>query len=338
MKHRRSSISRTVRRQRYAASATRRRHLRISHETWRRILLSLLTAAMVIAVALTWGTVLKHRSDEYHAAQANDVWTVGDEKPLVRVDVPEFRGGSLSSDGSVSDFPTDANGAVISLSENADGLYNYVSQTTSSVGLAVVAGAPTLSAEIDRLHKAGLRVLGIFEVQCLNSLYLADPAAAVLRRGIEQSLLAAASQAGIDEILLTGIPCGNTSDDARAVAFLSEVRQLLADSGTALGVALLTETFVREEGETAPDLYEQDAAGEGAPLYTGWRTPGRILSACDYLTLDLRGLSPTDAGEILRGFRFAYVRYSLRLLLSDADTSAYADAHGMQRQVIYVQA
>ena len=336
MKHQRSSIPRTVRRRRYAASATRRR-LRISRETWRRILLSLLTTALVIAAALTWGTVLKHRSDEYHAAQIHDVWTVGNENPLIRVDVPDFRGGSLSPDGNVSDTLTDSNGVVISLSENTEGMYNYVSQTTSAAGLAVVGGAPALSSEIDRLHKTGLRVLGIFEVQCLNPLYLADPAAAVLRRGIEQSLLAAASQAGIDEILLTGIPCGDTSNDARAVAFLSEVRQQLADNGTALGVALLTETFVREEGETTSDLYAQDGTEAGIPQYTGWRTPGRILSACDYLTLDLREVSTPDAKEMLRGFRFAYVRYSLRLLLSDGETAAYADEHGMRRLITYMQ-
>lgn len=336
MKHQRLS-PRTVRRRRYAASATRRRRLRISRDTWRRILLCLLTAAFVIAVALMWGTVLKRRSDRHHSALVNDLWTVGNERPLVRVDVPDFRGGTILSDGSVSDIPTDSNGVAIFLSENAEGMYNYVSQTTSAAGLAVVGGAPTLSSEVDRLHRAGLRVLGIFEVQCLNSLYLADPTAAVLRRGIEQSLLAAASQAGIDEILLTGIPCGNTSEDTRAVAFLSEVRQLLADSGTALGVALPTEVFVREEGETTPNLYAQDATEEGISQYTGWLTPGRMLSVCDYLTVDLRESSARDAEEILRGFRFAYVRYSLRLLVSDADTSSYADAHGMRRQIIYMQ-
>ena len=59
-----------------------------------------------------------------------------------------------------------------------------------------------------------------------------------------------------------------------------------------------------------------------------------MLSVCDYLALDLRTADSDSARELLRGFRFTYARYALRLLVADAAVSETADAHGMRRQIV----
>ena len=46
-----------------------------------------------------------------------------------------------------------------------------------------------------------------------------------------------------------------------------------------------------------PDAFAQDSTGAGIVQYTGWRTPGRMLSVCDYLALDLRTADSDSAGN-----------------------------------------
>lgn len=332
MRSKKSSFVRVSRR--YSAGATRRSRLRVSRNVRRRAAVTVVVCLAVVAVALIWGSALKRRSDAYHAGLEADAWTASTQAALRQITVPDFRGGAISPGGELPRLPADASGAVVTLSENPDGHLGYAFPTAATAGLTVAEGAPTPEAEVGRLHRAGLRVLGIFRVQCLDDVYRADPAAAVLRRGVELSLLTSAARAGIDELLLLGIPCGNDDADARALDFLRELKQLLADSGTALGVALPADAFVRAEGETVPDAFAQDSTGAGIVQYTGWRTPGRMLSVCDYLALDLRTADSDSAGELLRGFRFTYARYALRLLVADAAVSETADAHGMRRQIV----
>ena len=308
MRSKKSSFVRVSRR--YSAGATRRSRLRVSRNVRRRAVVTVAVCLAVVAVALIWGSALKRRSDAYHAGLEADAWTASTQAALRQITVPDFRGGAISPGGELPGLPADASGAVVTLSENPDGQLGYAFPT------------------------AGLRVLGIFRVQCLDDVYRADPAAAILRRGVELSLLTSAARAGIDELLLLGIPCGNDDADTRALDFLRELKQLLADSGTALGVALPADAFVRAEGETVPDAFAQDSTGAGIVQYTGWRTPGRMLSVCDYLALDLRTADSDSAGELLRGFRFTYARYALRLLVADAAVSETADAHGMRRQIV----
>lgn len=306
----------------------------MSHGVRRRILLTSVVCIAVAAVALIWGSALKRQSDAYLAASEADIWTVSADSASRTAEVPDFRGGSISPGGDVPSVPGDASGVVITLSEDSNGQLGYAFSTASAAGLSVSDGAPTPEAEISRLHREGLRVLGFFSVQCLNDAYRSDPSAEALRRGVELSLLTSAAQAGIDELLLLDVPYGDDDADGRTLEFLNDLNRLTADCGTLLGVALPANAFVRVEGETTPNAYALDEDELNTAQYTGWRTPGRMLSACDFLALDAR-LSDTDSvGELLRGFRYAYERYALRLLLADSASSALADSHGMSRQIL----
>ena len=99
-----------------------------------------------------------------------------------------FPRGAISPGGELPGLPADASGAVVTLSENPDGQLGYAFPHRRDRRIDCRRRLPTPEAEVGRLHRAGLRVLGIFRVQCTDDVYRADPAAAVLRRGVELSL------------------------------------------------------------------------------------------------------------------------------------------------------
>lgn len=292
---------------------------------------------LTVVVALVWGTILKRRSDRYRAAQLAGDWEADTSAPLPQAEAVELRGGRIAPGGTLPETPADATCVCIRLSENANGRLDYALSGSPDVGLEVEPGAPTLVAEVERLHRQGMRVIGLFEVQCLNEAYRSDPAAAVLRRGVEQSLLLSAAGAGVDELLLLGCPCSEGTEDT-VLSFLGETRQLLAETAPelVLGVVLPVEAFVRVEGETVPDLYGEETDSDGVLQYTGWRTPGRYLSVCDRLVVDLRAVSVEEADTQLRGFRHSYAHWNLTLLVGDTTVSELADLRGMRRQ-LYIE-
>lgn len=321
---------------RYRVGVTRRHRTRASQGLWWRVLPILAAALLTILLALIIGSSLKRRSDNYHAAQAAGKWTADTSTPLPQVTADALRGSYVRPDGETPQTISRATCAVLRLSENTDGRLDYILPETLQTGLETEANAPSLAAEVSRLHGKGLRVVGVFEVQCLNEPYLSGAAQAVLRRGVEQSLLLSAAEAGVDELLLLGCPQEESAITARVLPFLEELKERLAECApaTALGVAMPPEAFVRIEGETAPAVYGEDPSEEGIPQYTGWRVPGQLLSVCDRLVLDVRGTAVEGADTLLCGFRHSYSRWGLTLLLSDRTVSELADRRGMTNQLL----
>lgn len=327
----------TVRPSRRAVRVTRRRRARPTPEVWRRAALIVGVGLLTVVVALVWGTILKRRSDRYRASQLAGDWEADTSAPLPQAEAVELRGGRIAPDGTLPETPAESTCVCIRLSENANGRLDYALSGVADVGPEVEPGAPTLTAEVERLHRQGMRVIGLFEVQCLNEAYRSDPAVAVLRRGIEQSLLLSAAGAGVDELLLLGCPSGGELESG-TLSFLQETRQLLAETDPDLlfGVVLPVDAFVRVEDETVPALYGDETDPDGVLQYTGWRTPGRFLSVCDRLVVDLRAVPIEEADTQLRGFRHSYAHWGLTLLIDDATISELADLRGMRRQ-LYVE-
>ena len=82
----------------------------------------------------------------------------------------------------------------------------------------------------------------------------------------------------------------------------------------ALGVALTPLAFQSDTNQA-----------DGTPIYAGELTPGRMLKVCDYLTLDTRGYGDS-INQLLLGMQYAYVRYSLRLLMPVSAPAAITTA------------
>ena len=122
-----------------------------------------------------------------------------------------------------------------------------------------------------------------------------------------------------------GLPAGDEIADGLATAFLADLKALLAEleSPPALGVALLPACFT-VEGETETEA--------GSP-YAGSLTPARMLNVCDYVAMDLRDCDASEVASILPRIPYAYVRYSLRLLLDRNTPAAVEDtlSHGFTR-------
>ena len=65
-----------------------------------------------------------------------------------------------------------------------------------------------------------------------------------------------------------------------------------------------------------------DETDTDTPLYAGTLSPARLLTFCDYLAMDLRAMSAVGVTTLLPDIRYAYTRYSLRLLVNVTDREA----------------
>ena len=319
--------------QRMARGSTKKRaRLRGAVRPWQIITLVLCALAGVV-LALVWGNSLKAKSDAYREQQALGDWTVDNAiTDPIPADVPNIRAVQIKPEGNVGDIliAGKAGGVILPLCGD-DGIPLYASRIATAAGMAVAADAPSLPDDIARVSRRGLNVTVVYTVTCFS---VADTAEATFRRGLDLALLRECAEAGPNDILLLGLPAGNDASDRRAVEFLRELNGLLAElsSRPAIGVALPPSVFANDsltkgdgftQGNT-PD--ETETETDSRPLYAGEISPGRILSACNYLAMDLRSMSSVGISTLLPDIQFPYVRYSLRLLVNTNDREAVDSA------------
>ncbi len=306
--------------EKYARRALRKR---ANHDPSqkKRILLISLGTLVIIALALVWGNILKAESDQRRAEEEANAWLVDEDSVIpIPVDVPNHSAGYAQPGGKMhmSDI-LDYGAVTFDLGSTASPLPYHVELPEGS-GMSIREGAPSLQSEVARFHKADLYVIGVFTV---TSPGMADTTEKVLRQGQELALLTQFAEAGIDNILLLGIPAGSDALDKVATGYLVNVKTALASFSPtpAVGMALYPSAL---EGSVAhPD---------GTSAYVGQMTPGRMLAACDYLALDLRQ-SGEQTEVLLKELQYAYLRYELRLLTSTetAHITQTAVDHGFSR-------
>lgn len=286
---------------RYARKATR--GFSASDPARRKRLIAVISCALAaVILALVWGNILKAQSDARRAAEEAGDWLLEENTAVpIPVSVPAVNAGYAPPSGKMTNSDKlNLQGVTLDLG-SATAPLPYQVELPTGAGMTVTENAPALASEVRRFKNAGLRVIGVFTVTSLN---LPDVTERTLRRGQEMTLLSLFAKAGVDEILLLGLPVGNNSLDAAATDYLLEIETLLASIPAALpavGVALHPSAFVGGVSE------------DGTLLYAGSLTPGRMLAVCDYIALDLRGLG-AQADGMLQGMQYAFVRYNLRLL------------------------
>lgn len=321
--------------QRISRGSTKKRgRLKGVIRPWQIVTLVLCALAGVV-LALVWGNHLKAKSDAYRDKQALGDWTVDNSitSPLP-VDVPDIRAVEIKPEGNVGDIliAGKAGGVMLPLCDG-DGVPLYASRVGTAAGMVISPNAPSLSDDIARVSRRGLNVTVVYTVTCFST---PNAAEATFRRGLDLALLRECAEARPNDILLLGLPSGSDLSDRRAVAFLNELNALLADLSArpAVGVALppsafASDTLTRGDGFTQGSVSaEADTEGETAerPLYAGEISPARILTACDYLAMDLRSMSAVGVSTLLPDIQFPYVRYSLRLLVNIHDRDAVESA------------
>lgn len=320
-------------RSRYSRHATKRRMTLRMPTHIGRIVAIVLAAVGVIALALVWGSVLKAKSDAYRSAEEAGEWTVEENvTPVLPVSVPDVRARAIDVGESVGILRDRYSGVVLTL-RDGEGHLTFASRVAATAGIptADLPDLPDLSDELTRISRSEMYVIGTFAVTSFSE---ADAALAAYQRGLEMSLLRELAESGIDDILLTGLPAGNDAADALTVAYLSELSALLSGLADrpAIGVSIPLSAF---ETEDAEDIEDAEAEETDAPVYGGRLTPGRLLRACDYLAMDLRGIDPVTAEQNLPHLAYPYTRHALRLVLP-REASELIDvsmSHGFGRLV-----
>ncbi|MBE6652756.1 MAG: hypothetical protein E7610_05000 [Ruminococcaceae bacterium] len=307
---------------RYARGSTKKGFILRRPAHLGKILGGIGAAAAVILLALVWGSYLKVKSDAYREAQERGEWTLEEEEiPAYPVPVPAVRSVSIKPEGNVGDILiAGSHGGVMMNLTPGDAPLPYTSAVAQRAGLAVAADAVSLTKDVARVQKRGLYVTCVFTVTCFSEENIP------LRnyvRGLELALLREYAEAGMNDLLLMGLPNGTEAADQLTRDFLRDLKILLGDLPVppAVGVMLPPGAFASVSGE------------EFEPPYVGNMTPARILGACDYLVADLRGIPVESLSDTLSDIRYVYVRYSLRLMVDKNTPAAAKEAisHGFGR-------
>ena len=301
--------------QHFARGSTKKRSRpKGSIRPW-QILVPLLCGLTGIILALALGNYLQKRSDAYRDEVAQNDWLVGESLPeSVPVTVPDIRAVRIKPEGNVGDILiAGKHGGVILPLCDEGGIPLYASKVASAAGMAVSSSAPSLADDIARVSKRGLNVTVVYTVTCFST---PDTAVAAYRRGLDLALLRECAEARPGDIILLGLPSGSDANDRRAVEFLTELKSLLSDlpGAPAVGVALPPSAFAVQNSTTETN--------EDTPLYAGTLSPARVLAFCDYVAMDLRAMSAVGVSTLLPDIRYAYTRYSLRLLVNVGDKDA----------------
>ncbi len=327
--------------QHFARGSTKKRTRVRSAILTRRVLILAFCGLAGVTLALVLGNHLKAKSDAYRDKEALGDWTVDTSITHgTPVNVPDLRAVEILPEGNVGDILiAGKHGGVILPLCGDDGIPLYASSVGSAAGMTLPADAPSLSDDVARISRRGLNVTVVYTVTCFST---ANTAEATFRRGLDLALLLECAEARPNDILLLGLPAGNDASDRKAVDFLTELDALLADlpNRPAVGVALppsafASSTLTKGDGFTSENEDEtaETETETARPLYAGEISPARILAACDYLAMDLRNMSTVGINTLLPDVQFAYVRHSLRLLVSihDRDALEYALEHGYER-------
>ena len=301
--------------QRYARGSTKKRtRARGTIRPW-QILVPVLCGLTGIVLALVLGNYLHKRSDEYREDAGRNDWLAEEPTPSVPVTVPDIRAVRIKPEGNVGDILIAGrhDGVILPLCDGG-GIPLYASQVANAAGMVVSSGAPSLPDDVARVSKRGLNVTVVYTVTCFST---PDAAVAAYRRGLDLALLLECAEARPHDILLLGLPSGNDVNDRRAAEFLTELSELLAGlpARPALGVALPPSAFAARSDSG-------DETDTDTPLYAGTLSPARLLTFCDYLAMDLRAMSAVGVTTLLPDIRYAYTRYSLRLLVNVTDREA----------------
>ncbi|MBR6782894.1 MAG: hypothetical protein IKM33_06860 [Clostridia bacterium] len=300
--------------QHYARGSTKKRTRRKRFIRPWQILVPSLCALAGIVLALVLGNYLQAKSDAYRENEGESDWlSPAETVESIPVPVPDIHAVRISPEGNVGDILMEGKhgGVILSLCDSA-GVPLYASKVATAAGMAVSASAPSLTEDVDRISQRELNVTVVYTVTCFST---PDAAVSAYRRGLDLAFLRECAEARPGDILLLGLPHGSDTADKRAMEFLAELKALLADlpGAPAIGVALPPPAFASGgSDETSSDT----------PQYAGNLSPARLLTYCDYVAMDLRSMSAVGVATLLPDIRYAYARYSLRLLLNVGDQDA----------------
>ncbi len=198
---------------------------------------------------------------------------------------------------------------------DTEGNVHFRSSVAQALTGQPAADGLDLSVLIPALQRAGIYSSAVFSVTSLSE---QDAVSRELLRAFEISLAGEIGAAGVDEILLTGIPLDVDSLDA-AVGFVDEIRAQLPD-GVHLAVAV---------------PHDIVASAAGSVLIK------QLSRSSDTVAIDLRSLPlgpedsfPQAVSNLISDASLYFSKYNMRVILPQTDDALFSEL----RQVLELNA
>ncbi len=323
--------------------AVKRVRMKNKHRAWVKWVVAIGIVAFLgvtFAASVGIGNRLLKTAEQYPASVEQESVTVPPEK-IIPVRVPAIKAYAYSLGDRYSGYVYADITHLCAPLRDADGALVFSSRVCERAGWEQ-NGRVDLATNTWELHQSGLYLCAFMPISGFAE---EDEAVRELVLSYEASLISEAADDGVDEIFLTGLDPTH-ANITEVAQYLRRVKSLCS-SDCAIGVMITPEVLLAEQ-------YEVYLAAQ-------------LMSVCDFLVLDLRGLPLSDAptaqegeeteaqsetlteqesgtGEeqmlsveyVMQNLQYDLTRYSPRLALSEQQTDAldYIIAKGYGNWVI----
>ncbi len=250
--------------------AAKRVRIKNKHHAWVKWVVAACIVAVLgatFAASVGIGNWLLDMAERYPAEQEQEGIS-GPPEQIVPVSVPAIKAYSYDLGSKYSSYANAGISHLCAPLRTADGALAFTSRVCERAGWEQ-NGRVDLAANAWELHRGGLYLSTYFPITGFDE---QDVAVRELVLSYEASLIAEAAGNGVDEIFLTGLT-PTQANIAKIVQYLRRVKSLAGD--VAIGVMIKPEVLMAEKY----DVY----------------LAAQLMSVCDFLVLDLRGLPLTDA-------------------------------------------
>ena len=274
----------------------------------------------VFAASVGVGNWLLRTAEKYSASESETSVPEVPEQEIIPVSVPRIKAYAYALGDRYSSFTYAGITHLCAPLRARDGSLVYASAVCDRAGLET-GGSVNLAQNVENLHYNGLYLTAYVPI---GGFAEQDAAMRELVLSYEAALIAEAAAAGVDEIFLCGL-APTQANITEIAAYLRRVKELAGDC--AIGVLITPEVLLASRH----DAY----------------TAAQLLSVCDFLVLDMRGL-PLRAAEhesgtaeqgtdavsgvagqnaltveyVIQNMQYELIRYSPRLAFCGEQTDA----------------
>ncbi|MBO5758106.1 MAG: hypothetical protein J6S28_10445 [Clostridia bacterium] len=279
-----------------------------------------LLLGVTFAASVGVGTWLLRTAEKYPAEKEQQTVPEVPKEEIVPITVPRIKAHAYHVGDRYTSYLNAGIAQLCAPLRTADGALVFDSAVCERAGWEP-NGSADLAANVENLHHNNLYLTAYLPISGFAE---QDAAMQELTLSYEAALIAEAAAAGVDEVFLCGL-APTQANIARVCEYVRRVKVLAGDC--AIGVLITPEVLLSARYEAY--------------------TAAQLLTVCDYLVLDLRGI-PLDAFEpeaeqqtltvryIMESMQYDLIRYSPRLALDGTQTDAldYVISKGYQNWVI----
>lgn len=260
----------------------------------------------VFAASVGVGSWLLRTAEKYPAGDAEQTTPEVPEQEIIPVSVPTVKAHAYKIGNRCSSYTSAGIRHLCAPLRDGEDALAYASAVCDRAGWET-DGSVDLAQNVDNLHHNNLYLCAYMPIVGFDE---QDKAMRELMLSYEAALITEAAAAGVDEIFL----CGLAPTQANITEITAYLRRVKALAGNcAIGVLITPDVLLASRH----DAY----------------TAAQLLSVCDFLVLDMRGL-PLDVSEpeaeqqsltvkyIMENMQYDLIRYAPRLALDGTQTDA----------------